>query len=185
MIKKRLFSSFGLLISLLLLQTCILKPEFSEVPEIAFDKIERVFINSDGVKIDSIVLSVKFKDGDGDLGLNSEDTISPYQEKKANGTANEFFYNYYVTMERKTATGYVPIVFTGPNLDGRFPLLNIENKKTPLEGTLNRGFSIFYSSYPVINIPKNSYVRFKIQIADRALHKSNQITTDSLLVNTN
>lgn len=181
---RYILSIFLILSSIVLLQTCIVKPDFSEVPEIYFEGIQKISLNTDGIKSDSIIISVHFKDGNGDLGLGSGDTLSPYQEKNSDGTPNPFFYNYFVTMEKKTSTGYTPIVFTGPNLNGRFPVLNTESKAIPIEGTLRRGINIYLFSYPVINIPKNSYVRFKIQIADKALNKSNTITTDSLLVNT-
>ncbi|TAF63746.1 MAG: hypothetical protein EAZ55_12830 [Cytophagales bacterium] len=177
---------WALFIFLTALQGCILKPEFSEIPRIEFRQIRKIIVNENGFKRDSIIVSVFFQDGDGDLGLSADETFFPYSELKPDGTTNEFFYNYFVTMEKRIANNrYEPIVFSGPNLNGRFFKLNVENTKGPLEGTINRSFTISAGAYPIINVPANSYVRFKIQIADRALNKSNEIITDSLLVNTN
>jgi hypothetical protein len=58
----------GVLIFATVLGSCFDPPEFPNVPEIAFDRIE--FYR--GATSDSLVLYILFKDGDGDLGLNPE-----------------------------------------------------------------------------------------------------------------
>jgi hypothetical protein len=51
--------------------SCFDPPEFPNVPEIAFDKIEFY----DGAETDSLVLYITFKDGDGNLGLSGQDLL--------------------------------------------------------------------------------------------------------------
>jgi hypothetical protein len=60
---------FAVLIISIVLGSCFNPPEFPNVPEIAFDRIEF----NQGVDTDSLVLYITFKDGDGDLGLSAED----------------------------------------------------------------------------------------------------------------
>lgn len=65
--------------------SCFDPPQFGEVPEIEFEKIQ--FIDSPTPsKFDSLILYIRFKDGDGDLGFNEStlDISDPYQ--------NAFFY---------------------------------------------------------------------------------------------
>lgn len=47
---------------------CLKQPEYSNVPEIAF---QDMYLGSKVNRVDSLVLSFNFKDGDGDLGLDS------------------------------------------------------------------------------------------------------------------
>jgi hypothetical protein len=55
----------------ILFGSCFDPPEFPDVPEIVFEDI--VFCDvSDNSKPDSLILYIKFKDGDGDLGLDAQ-----------------------------------------------------------------------------------------------------------------
>jgi hypothetical protein len=59
-----------------LLSGCITPPEnFPSVPEISFEDMR--FVNTAGA--DSLVISVRFKDAEGDLGLNPTDVDPPFQ----------------------------------------------------------------------------------------------------------
>ena len=66
--------------------SCERAPEFPEEPEISFDKVEffRNVLSRDpesGNIVDQLQISVNFKDGDGNLGLISDDTKDfPYHE---------------------------------------------------------------------------------------------------------
>jgi hypothetical protein len=55
-------------IVILLSGSCFDPPEFPNVPEIEFDKIQ--FVDAE---TDSLILFLNFRDGDGDLGLDNED----------------------------------------------------------------------------------------------------------------
>ncbi len=65
----------GLLVCPLLLTSCFTPPEFPIEPSIAFESI--IFREVDNLP-DSIILSIEFMDGDGDLGLRSNETLVPY-----------------------------------------------------------------------------------------------------------
>jgi len=161
-------------------QACVPRPTFPFVPNIKFESISKVTIRSATDPKDSIIVAIRFEDGNGDLGLGPTDTLPPYQTLNADRTPNEFFFNYYVRMFRKNRGRYEEVVFTGLTLNGRFPLLNTSRQNRPLQGVIRRGIEIRTAAYPFVN----DTVRFEIQIADRALNKSNIIRTDSIVINT-
>ena len=72
-----LFGFLGISIS-----ACFNEPEFSILPEISFSKIEFKETPAAG-DLDTLILYINFKDGDGDLGLNDDYLDEPY---------NDFFY---------------------------------------------------------------------------------------------
>ena len=64
----------------LFLASCFDPPQYGPIPEIEFDKI--IFKDvSDPSSVDSLIISLKFKDGDGDLGLDASELIAPYNNK--------------------------------------------------------------------------------------------------------
>ncbi|PSL06355.1 hypothetical protein [Cecembia rubra] len=72
-VKKYLYILFLIPIT----YSCISTPDnFPTVPEIAFE--DMVFVNTAGA--DSLIVSIKFKDAEGDLGLNPTDINPPFQE---------------------------------------------------------------------------------------------------------
>ena len=86
----------------LLMTSCFDPPQYGPIPEIEFDKI--VFKDiADPSAVDTLILSLKFKDGDGDLGLNASEVSEPFNDK--------FYYKFadgtYITYKTKrTKPGY-------------------------------------------------------------------------------
>jgi hypothetical protein len=72
--RKTFIFYFIIIFSAVVLSNCSKAPVYPETPEIEFESMQRY---SSG---DSVVLTIKFKDGDGDLGLSDDETTSPYQE---------------------------------------------------------------------------------------------------------
>lgn len=65
----------------LLIGSCFNPPEYSSTPQIEIEgnvRFKEVGTNSD---MDSLVLTISFKDGDGDLGLGTDEIDSPYNEQ--------------------------------------------------------------------------------------------------------
>jgi len=56
----------------ILISSCFNPPEFTNTPEISFDKIQFKEVPGAGTN-DSLILYINFKDGDGDLGLDPDD----------------------------------------------------------------------------------------------------------------
>ena len=77
MSKKKVLFLFSLSVFLILTSGCFDPPEFSDVPEIKFKSIR--FVEVEGAS-DTLELSFEFQDGNGDIGLSSNDLDlqSPY-----------------------------------------------------------------------------------------------------------
>lgn len=179
---KYIFLMLGFI--LLSLKGCFFKkPEFPIEPAIAFESIKKVTIkgNQNELIKDSITISITFRDGDGDLGLAPTDTLPPYKALNEDETPNKFHFNYFCTLYRKVKGEFVKFEFPDPalNNNGRYPLLNDDDKLGPLEGILAYNVNI-----PLQNniFKENDTLMFKIQIADRALHLSNEIETAEIVI---
>lgn len=59
---------------------CFKAPEFPIIPSIEFNNIEFTDVKDPSVD-DTLKLTLNFKDGDGDLGLDPSETDAPYNEK--------------------------------------------------------------------------------------------------------
>jgi len=75
---------------MLVLSSCFDPPSYSPVPSIEFNDI----YFKQGLNTDTLSVSIKFKDGDGDLGLSNGDTLLPYNNKVYYRFANGTFLNY-------------------------------------------------------------------------------------------
>lgn len=157
----------------LLILGCFSVPDYPNSPSIEFAKIisvPRLDQFTGGYK-DSVVISVKFKDGDGDLGYEQWEIDS----LRKNGDG----YNYIVKQYRKNRGVYEPFT-TADSQSGYFHRL-FSDKPGPLEGTLHySGVEIYHAFYPY----KNDTLKFDVTIRDRAGNASNTITTDSIIVKT-
>lgn len=153
-----------------LLSGCLSIPDYPDTPQIEFYDISStpsVDQNTGGYK-DSVVISIKFKDGDGDLG---------YTQSEIDSLRNTSNYNYVVNQFRKVSGEYVPYVPIEPYSGYFFQISN--EKPGPLEGIIHyNGVQIYHSFYP---FPKDS-IRFEVYIKDRAGNISNTITTDPVYV---
>ena len=83
-------------VSLIFMASCFEPPVYSPIPSIEFDNI--VFKDvADPSAFDSLIVSVRFKDGDGDLGLDASarsDTLEPYNAKYYYVFPNGTYINY-------------------------------------------------------------------------------------------
>lgn len=166
-------------------------PVFSNIPKLTGGSAARLATST--AKIDSVLLSIDFEDGDGDLGLASGDTSAPYSETACPNdvnslsclpnekVANKFRYNFFVTIKRQNSQGIFEAVVIPNNatFNARFPKLRDNDTEAPLSGNINNTLEIFYD---FANSPfkTGDIVVFEVQIADRKLNLSNMITTNSV-----
>ena len=159
------------LFSATILGGCFSVPEFPDSPEIEFADIQsilRVDELTGGYK-DSVVVSVKFRDGDGDLGYVQSEIDS--LARMGGG------HNFLVKQFRKAKGRYVPY---DPleSQSGYFHRLS-GDKPGPIEGKIHyRGIQVYHSFYPYAK----DTVKFEIYIRDRAGNISNTILTDSVIL---
>ena len=147
-------------------------PIFSEVPFITFKGIRP----TNKEVADTLVLTITFRDGDGDLGISGQDSTADF--------------NYFIEAEKKLDGEFKPVVlpqFTpGVNntFNGRFPILKPDGQPGPIEGDLD--YTIGLIEPPDLTnelyIMPYDTLRFNIYIVDRANHQSNQITTSEIVV---
>ncbi|MDO1451342.1 hypothetical protein Q0590_34020 [Rhodocytophaga aerolata] len=191
MFKLSIFSSFSFLLLLLTIISCnpikelIHGPTFDLVPKIT-PKPGRIYPNiidsQLGNRVDSLILVLHFEDGDGDLGLSSDDreTNPHFRQYNPDGSENKYWYNYFAKAYRKVNGQFVEVIIGAKSVtySGAFPPLKADGKPGPIEGDLE--YSIYY---PLKSTPANDTVRFEIQLVDRALNESNIILTEPMIVN--
>lgn len=160
-------SGFIILAAICSLIGCYKETTFDVKPAIEFKTLKKE-IRIDqfaGSKKDSVILTINFQDGDGDLGLNEK-------EKTAAELKNDF--NYIIRIFRKKKgvfTEYIPDV----SYSGYFPRLKTDGKIGPIEGTID--YSI---DFPHPFTPVKDSLKFQITIKDRAGNISN--TTESSVI---
>lgn len=164
------------------LSSCLKAPEYSTTPEISFDSIRLQRSNFPDPKqqpIDSLSVTIRFQDGDGDLGLDQA-------ERRAAKDSVNYYIEPYV---KNTRTGkYEPLTvvgvpygsYTAGQYNGTFdhPSVLTDNKAAPIKGTLKRTIDFGYGDV----FTAGQTIRFDVSIADRARHISNTIRTDSVVV---
>lgn len=160
---------FSLVLMASLAWACYREPNFDFKPEIEYKSITKIVVtdNFSGAKKDSVVISIGFKDGDGDLGLATSQIESEFKGK----------YNYLVKAFRQNRGVFSEVKFD-PSLSGYYPRLKLNDKIGPLEGTLD--YSIDFLQ-PFTR--RNDTLKFQISIKDRADNESNTVETRPVVLN--
>lgn len=128
-----------------------------------------------------------FTDGDGDLGLNDDDTSGIYHYP------SKYYYNLYGSYYAKIGDNFVKIWLSYPlsddsatlakggdtvQVNGRIPILTPPGKNKAIHGTIEYDIPYTYVS----NVPSNS-IKYVLWMYDRAFHRSNEIETPEIIVN--
>lgn len=166
MIEKHYKIYFIVFIFLLGICSCKRDCHFSEIPNLEFSKFEKIS-NSTGIDNQGY-LKLNFTDGDGDIGLKSSDTLYPY------GYNDDYYYNFFIDYYEKQNGVYVKIDLPLTN-NSRLPVLS-DNSPECLSGeiSIKLSYNNILSQYDTIC--------FKCYIVDRALNKSNIVTTPDIIV---
>lgn len=168
-----LSGGIALLISLVV-SSCFQEPTYSKVPQIKFRGFSRYTLQAgSGVgqsKRDSLVITIGFTDGDGDLGNNSPvDSLEIARYRQAGGWGN------YKIITLRLENGQYKTLSTGETTTLFLPRLSREGKTGPIEGDLE-----LEQLYPYGNKVTIYPTKYRIQIRDRALNISNEIETDTI-----
>ncbi|MCU0390311.1 MAG: hypothetical protein MUE81_04275 [Thermoflexibacter sp.] len=166
----------------LIATACFREPNYADTPAIAFESIRNTPINSSS---DSVIITIAYQDGDGDMGLASTDTMPPFQRTASNGQPNQFFNNYFLNIYKRVNGRYVPVIFNEPSftLNSRYPRLN-GSRQSAIEGSLRFTVPFFYGLFSAYSprINRNDTIRFDVQVVDRALNKSNIVETTDIIM---
>ncbi|MFD2203503.1 hypothetical protein [Shivajiella indica] len=200
---------------------CVSPPDnFPTVPEIAFEDMR--FVNTTGS--DSLIVSINFKDNEGDLGLNPTDIDPPFQPvnyiRDASGNLITFgnrppeappfnpldwvinpivnntvvrdtvwveqnpdHNNIFIKFFIKRNGVFNEFRWEDPpfytTFNGRFPRLFNSTTGQPVEGTIQ--YSML--SFGWQSIFRNDTIRIDVHIQDRALNKSNIVSSPEVTLN--
>jgi hypothetical protein len=140
---------------------CLKTEKFPAEPLISDPRIER--------RSDSLLVTVHFTDGDGDVGLADSDTLPPFN-------SSSYYYNNVFYLPEKLVNG----VWTPQNLpfQYRVKVLTPSGQNKALEGEI--GITLRNAFFLIPPLFAGDTVRFTVKIVDRALHESNVLTTPSV-----
>ncbi len=175
---RTLFYSLLLVVAGGAVSSCLNPPDYSLTPSIDNPQLDAKRYGTGGARRDSVVITVSYQDGDGDLGLATADTAGVYSIRGSNNK------NYFLQPQVKDPrTGnfqnYTSTTVKLGQYNGRFPrITSPDAKAAPVKGTLVYSQSFLLGS-PFV---PGQEVRFVVGIQDRALNKSNTVTTGSYII---
>ena len=138
------------------LTACLKKHTASPIPEIAFKDFQ--------ANKDTANLYLNFIDGDGDIGLTQNDTVAPNN------------YNCFISYIEKQKGVWVKRVLPF-EFNYRIPIINTSSKKKTIQGEIKIAIKPFYYD----PFSKYDTIKYEIYIVDKALNKSNVITTPEII----
>ena len=173
----------GLLLLALAVLSCQKSVEYPIEPKITYEGFTYLF-NADSTFSGEGVISFSYTDGDGDLGLNDEDTLPPF------GFHDTHYYNMVIDYLKSVNGVFVktpllsPHVPTNPadtlvlydtvTFNARFKRLRDSEEPKAISGTMEYKLTVQNPFSP------QDTVKFEIHILDRALHESNVIQTEAI-----
>ena len=137
--------------------------------------------NSDSAFSGEGIISFSYTDGDGDLGLDDADTLTPF------GFHDAHYYNMLIDYMKCVNGEFVKTPLLSWNVqtqsydtitfNARFKRLRDTEEPKAISGTMDY-------TLPVQNpFSPNDTIKFEICILDRALHESNVIQTEPIFTN--
>jgi hypothetical protein len=145
---------------------CMKKQSFSEIPAISLTGLELTYDTSHVVRTG--ILTISYQDGNGDIGLAAGDTFPPYD------SAGPYYYNFVIQHFEKINGVYHPAVDLIP-FSARIPVLTPDDPNRAISGFIVDTLIL----YPP---PLHDTIRFEAFIYDRALNKSNLVTTPEIIL---
>ncbi len=142
---------------------CIVAPQYSDIPEITFEGINKNIIDQGRLKDDSLYIKIMFTDGDGDIGD---------QTNKA---------NIFMIDDRDNQV----VTYSMPVIPQKGIANGVAGTITILHNTLNN-VCCYYSNADPCAIPAKATVdtvTYKLYIEDRKGNKSNQVTLQPIFIN--
>ena len=164
--KLHLFHLAFFAAGLLLFAGCMKKQSYPEIPQISFLGFETYYDTAKVLRTG--ILAISYQDGNGDIGLSPGDTFSPYQR------GGPYYYNYVIDYFEKRNGVFTKVDLVIP-FSRRIPVL------TPFDpGRAIKGF--IYDTIGLYPPPPYDTIMFEAFIYDRALNKSNVITTPEIII---
>lgn len=155
-----------------LLVGCLEPPDFSNTPAISAPSVTSypAFDDFSQIPKDSVVITVKFEDGDGDLGLSADERQNI--DSVAYGEWGNYELKVYQFVNGRFEYVELPVL-----KKLFFPRLKADDKSSPLEGKLD-----FSQSFLRARNSKMTPVKFSVRIRDRDMNVSNVVETDTISI---
>ncbi|MCX6304525.1 MAG: hypothetical protein NT040_06120 [Bacteroidetes bacterium] len=150
----------------LLFSSCMKKEVYPEIPEIAFQSFYLEF--DTGLYATRGFLTISFKDGNGDIGLRTNQKEPPFD------TGSVYYYNYIIDYYEMQNGTFVKVPLD-PSFNARIPYLTPNDPNKAIKG-------IIVDTLPLNPLPLHDTVKFKFFIYDRALNKSNVDSTPPIIL---
>jgi hypothetical protein len=153
------------------LASCVDIPNFSDTPTIYYNGIQQyTVLDTAGNKSEEkVIITIDFEDGDGDLGVTSEERSDTVKYKD--------WGNYELVTMTKQLDGKWTEAIRSEDRKKFMPVLKPDGKPGPIKGKLdlNTSFKYSRSAVPIT-------LKFKVRIRDRAFHVSNQTPESDTVV---
>lgn len=149
---------------------CKKQESFSLVPAIEYKNILKA---TSTTGFDSaVVVTISFTDGDGDIGYYP---VGDSRNDPKFDDVNSPYYNNYIvkTMIKRSGSWQTNPV----SVSARLPYMTPEGSNKALRGEIQRTLTL----PPALT---NDTLKYEVYIWDRALNRSNIITTDEIVLNT-
>lgn len=147
----------------LLLFTCIIAPEYSDIPAITFEGMDKNIVSQAKLKDDTLEIRIGFTDGDGDIGdPNNKANVFLLDDRDG----NYITYSMPVIPQKGIANG-VKGTITVYHTTGKFNVC------------------CYFTNADACTIPDiatNDTVNYKLFIEDRKGNKSNQVKLPPLFI---
>ncbi|CAG4993112.1 hypothetical protein DYBT9275_01105 [Dyadobacter sp. CECT 9275] len=162
-------------ISAVVLASCVDIPDYDNTPKIYYNGVDHYTETdeSTGQRKETVIITIDFEDGDGDLGASPAEISNP-DFKAPYGSWG----NYELVTARKNIDGTWSESILALDQEKWMPILKPDGKPGPIKGKLdlNTGGNPYTNSTVPITF------KFKVRIRDRALRVSNQIETDTVIL---
>ena len=167
-----------LVIILLLTASCRKLEEYPIVPEITFEGFVLLQNQETGV-VDKGLLRIGYRDGDGDIGLAQGDTSFPFQP------AGDYYYNLIIRYFEQQNGEFVELPLISWNeLQQRYDTATFSARIPPLiPKDESKAIKGIIEDELFINNPLSDFdtIMFKVQLIDRALNKSNEVSSPPIV----
>jgi len=164
--KRYGWHSLFVIFILSVLSGCVKQENYPDVPQIELVSYTNVF--DTGQYAARGILIISFTDGNGDIGLNPNNTHPPYD------TAGPYYYNYVISYFEKQK-GVFKLIDLNPPFSARIPVLNSEFPGKPIKGIIADTLEL--NPHPLFDT-----IKFEAFIYDRTLNKSNVISTQEIIL---
>lgn len=154
----------SLLVLSLTLAGCLKTEELPVEPRITLKSVAQV--------TDTVLVTIGFTDGDGDIGLSDSDVQPPYD------TSSVYYHNLFYDPEELVNGVWTPVDLP---YYYRVKVITPSGQNKALDGELKTSFA--RSFFPLPPLVAGDTVRFRIRLVDRALHTSNELTTEAIVLN--